>query len=74
MPQVPNASTSLPHEVMLALDKVIKQRCASLFLAQLTIEGAPTILHLKHCPTLQPLARASKFVKEMNKRVQTKNM
>jgi hypothetical protein len=47
MPQVPNASTSLPHEVMFALDKVVKQRRVSLFLVQLTIKDAPTILHLE---------------------------
>jgi hypothetical protein len=43
VPQVPNASTSLPHEVMLALDKVVEQKHVSLFPIQLTIEGAPTI-------------------------------
>ncbi len=45
--QVLNASTNLPHEVALALDKVVEQRCVSLFLVQFTIEGAPTMLSLE---------------------------
>ncbi len=47
LPQVPNASTSLPHEIALTLDKVVEQIRISLFLAQLTIEGAPTMLSLE---------------------------
>jgi DNA-binding MltR family transcriptional regulator len=47
LPQVPNASTSLPHEITFALDKVVEQKCASLLLAQLTIAGAPTMLSLE---------------------------
>jgi hypothetical protein len=45
--QVRGASTNLPHEVALALDKVVEQRCASLFLVQFTIEGVPTMLSLE---------------------------
>ncbi len=33
VPQVLNALTSLPHEAALALDKVVEQKRASLFLA-----------------------------------------
>jgi hypothetical protein len=33
LPQVPNASTSLPHEIAFALDKVVEQKHASLLLA-----------------------------------------
>ncbi len=47
VPQVPNVSTRLPHEVTLALDKVVEQKCVSLFLIQLTIKGAPTLLSLE---------------------------
>jgi hypothetical protein len=47
LPQVPNASTSPPHEVVLALDKVVEQIYVSMFLVQLTIEGAPTMLSLE---------------------------
>jgi hypothetical protein len=47
LPQVPNASTILPHKIAFALDKVVKQICVSLFLVQLTIEGAPTMLSLE---------------------------
>ncbi len=47
VPQVLNALTNLPHKIALALDKVVEQRHASLFLAQLTIEGVPTMLHLE---------------------------
>jgi len=45
--QVLYASTSLAHEATLALDKVVEQRHASLFLIQFTIEGAPTMLSLE---------------------------
>jgi hypothetical protein len=31
VPQVLDASTNLPHKVALALDKVVEQRCVSLF-------------------------------------------
>jgi hypothetical protein len=48
--QVPNASTSLPYEVALALDKVVEQRRVSLFLIQFPIKGAPTMLSLKTSP------------------------
>ncbi len=47
VPQVLDALNSLPHKVALALDKVVEKRCVSLFLAQFTIEGAPTMLHLE---------------------------
>jgi hypothetical protein len=47
VPQVPNASTSFTHEVVFAMDKVVEQRCVSLFPTQLTIEGVPTMLCLK---------------------------
>ncbi len=47
MPQVPNASTSLPHEDVFALDKVVKQICVSLFTTQPTIEGVPMMLCLE---------------------------
>jgi len=33
VPQVLDASISLPHKVLLTLDKVVKQRCVSLFSA-----------------------------------------
>jgi hypothetical protein len=45
--QVPDASTSLAHEATPALDKVVEQRRASLFLIQFTIEGAPKIISLE---------------------------
>jgi hypothetical protein len=41
--QVPNASTSLPHKVVLALAKVVEQKHVSLFPAQLVIECVPTM-------------------------------
>jgi hypothetical protein len=47
VPQVPNVSTSFPHETTFALNKVVKQRLVSLFRVQLTIEGAPIILPLE---------------------------
>jgi hypothetical protein len=47
LPQVLHASTNLPHEVALALDKVVEQICDSLFTAQLTIGGVPTMLSLE---------------------------
>jgi hypothetical protein len=47
VPQVLDASTSLPHETMFALNKVVEQRRASLFPTRLTIEGAPTMLSLE---------------------------
>jgi hypothetical protein len=31
VPQVPNASTNLPHKVAFALDKVVEKRHVSLF-------------------------------------------
>jgi hypothetical protein len=31
VPQVPNGSTNLPHEVTFAVDKVVKQKRVSLF-------------------------------------------
>ncbi len=37
--QVPYASTSLSHEVVLALDNVVEQICVSLFPTQLTKEA-----------------------------------
>jgi len=45
--QVLGASINFPHEVAFALDKVVEQRCASLFLVQFTIEGVPTMLSLE---------------------------
>ncbi len=39
MLQVPYASTSLSHEVVLALDNVVEQICVSLFPTQLTKEA-----------------------------------
>jgi hypothetical protein len=51
VPQVLNDSTSLPQEAVLALDKVVEQRHVSLFIVQLTIEGAPTMLSLEAHPT-----------------------
>jgi hypothetical protein len=47
VPQVPDVSTSLPHETTLALDQVVEQKCVSLFPTQLTIKGAPTMLSLE---------------------------
>jgi hypothetical protein len=47
VPQVLDVSTSLPHEATLALDKVVEQKCVSLFPTQLTIESVPTILSLE---------------------------
>ncbi len=47
VPQIPNASTNLPHEAVLAMDKVVEQLCVSLFLVQLTIKGSPTMLSLE---------------------------
>ncbi len=47
VPQVLDASINLPHKIVLALDKVVEQRLASLFLFQLTIKGVPTMLHLE---------------------------
>jgi hypothetical protein len=47
VPQVLDVSTSLPHEATVALDKVVEQKCVSLFPIQLTIESAPTILSLE---------------------------
>jgi hypothetical protein len=47
LPQILDASISLPHEATLALDKVVEQRCASLFLVQLTIKSVPTMLSLE---------------------------
>jgi len=47
VPQVPDASINLPHKVVFALDKVVEQRLASLFLIQFTIKGVPTMLHLE---------------------------
>ncbi len=47
VPQVLDASISLPHESSLALNKVVEQRHVSLFLVQLTIEGVPTMLSLE---------------------------
>jgi len=43
VPQVPYVSTSLPHQVALTLDKVVKQKHVSLFPTQLTIKGVPTM-------------------------------
>jgi hypothetical protein len=45
LPQHPNIN--LPHEVVIAFDKVVEQRPTSLFPAQLTIEGAPMMLSLE---------------------------
>jgi hypothetical protein len=47
LPQILDASTSLPHEAAFALDKVAKQRRVYLFPSQLTIEGFPTMLSLE---------------------------
>jgi hypothetical protein len=47
VPQVPNASTSFPHEVVLTLDKVVEQIHVFLFPTYLTIEGVPTMLCLE---------------------------
>ncbi len=47
VPQVPNALTNLPHEIMFALDKVVEQKHDSLFPVRLVIEGAPTMLSLE---------------------------
>jgi len=47
VPQVLDASTSLPHESSLSLNKVVEQTCVSLFLVQLTIEGALRMLCLE---------------------------
>jgi hypothetical protein len=43
----PHPNVNLPHEVMIALDKVVEQRCISLFLIQLTIEVVATMLTLE---------------------------
>jgi hypothetical protein len=45
MPQHPNVN--LPHEAMIAFNKVVKQKHSSLFPTQLTIEGAPMMLSLE---------------------------
>jgi hypothetical protein len=45
--QVPDASTSLPHEVVFALDNLVEQICVSLLPTQLTIEGVATMLSLE---------------------------
>jgi hypothetical protein len=45
MPQHPNVN--LPHKVVIAFDKVVKQKHNSLFPTQLTIEGAPMMLSLE---------------------------
>jgi hypothetical protein len=45
--QIPDAPTSLPHKAAFALNKVVKQKCASLFPSQLTIGGVPTMLSLE---------------------------
>jgi hypothetical protein len=47
VPQVLDASTSLPNESSLALNKVVEQRRVSLFPVQLTIEGALRMLCLE---------------------------
>jgi hypothetical protein len=44
VPQIIDDLISLSHEATLALDKVVEQIHVSLLLAQLTIEGAPTML------------------------------
>jgi len=45
LPQYPDVN--LPHEAMIALDKVVEQKCTSLFPTQLTIEGAAMMLSLE---------------------------
>jgi hypothetical protein len=45
--QVLDASTSLPHEVVLALDNMVEQMHVSSLPTQLTIKGAPTMLSLE---------------------------
>jgi hypothetical protein len=47
VPLVLDVSIGLPHEATLALDKVVEQKCVSLFLTQLTIESARIILSLE---------------------------
>ncbi len=47
VPQVLDDSINLPQEAMFALDKVVEQIHVSLFLAQVTIEGASTMLSLE---------------------------
>jgi hypothetical protein len=47
VPQIIDDLISLSHEATLALDKVVEQIHVSLLLAQLTIEGAPTMLCLE---------------------------
>jgi hypothetical protein len=47
VPQIPNASTSLPHEIVFTLNKVVEQIHVSLFPTQLTIEGVPRMLCLE---------------------------
>jgi hypothetical protein len=43
-----DATHTLPHVALLALNKVTKIRCASLFPTQLTLEGALNLLDLSN--------------------------
>ncbi len=69
VPQVLDASTSLPHESSLALNKVVEQRHVSLFPVQLTIEGVLRMLCLEASFNFMATSWGIQVHEKLNQRV-----